>query len=231
MLAAARAAGRTLYVGMTHRFYPELREAKRLVDEGAIGSIALCNDCILEHFGFLQLPRWYLDKKMAGGGAVLTSGIHLVDRLRWFTGDEITHVAGSAASPYFNGSIEDAAQMLLRFRSGISAHVSLALMRAGHPLVCDLQLIGTAGSITVHTWKGYEIHTAKGSSEKVFYTSEPHAEKVLVGMAGEAEEFCRGICEGRSPWPTAEESTKALEVVMAFYRAAETGRMEAVDGF
>jgi len=36
MLRAARDAGRLLYVGMTHRFYPELREAKKLVDDGAI---------------------------------------------------------------------------------------------------------------------------------------------------------------------------------------------------
>jgi hypothetical protein len=33
MLRAATAAGLVLYVGMTHRFYPELREAKKLVDD------------------------------------------------------------------------------------------------------------------------------------------------------------------------------------------------------
>mgnify|MGYP002145142971 CR=1 FL=1 len=38
MLQAARTAARVLYVGMTHRFYPELREAKRLIDDGAIGT-------------------------------------------------------------------------------------------------------------------------------------------------------------------------------------------------
>ena len=32
MLGAARTAGKTLFVGMTHRFYPELREAKKLLE-------------------------------------------------------------------------------------------------------------------------------------------------------------------------------------------------------
>jgi predicted dehydrogenase len=230
MLDAARAAGKILYVGMTHRFYPELREAKQRLDDGEIGRVLFCNDSILEHFGFLQLPGWYLDKRSAGGGSVLTSGIHLIDRLRWFTGDEIVEAGGRAGNPYFGGSIEDAAQMFLRFRSGISAQVSLAFLRDPHPLVCDLQLIGTRGSLTVRTWKGYQIHTGSGSSEKIFYTDEPHAHKVLIGVTGEVEEFCRGIREGREPWPSAAESARALAVAMAFYQAAESGKMEPVHG-
>ena len=223
MLRAAKAAGRVLYVGMTHRFYPELREAKKLVDDGAIGSIVACNDCALEHIGFLNTPPWYMEKKFSGGGPALTSGIHLVDRLRWFTGDEVQMVAGAAANPYFGADVEDAGQMFLRFRGGISAQVTVAFMRETHPLVCDLQVIGTRGSITVHTWRGYDLWNAAGHREKVFYTDQAHRDKVQVGIEGEMREFCSSIAEERDPWPSAEESTRALRVVLAYYRAAETG--------
>jgi len=223
MLRAAKAAGRVLYVGMTHRFYPELREAKKLVDDGAIGSIVACNDCALEHIGFLNTPPWYMEKKFSGGGPALTSGIHLVDRLRWFTGDEVQMVAGAAANPYFGADVEDAGQMFLRFRGGMSAQVTVAFMREPHPLVCDLQVIGTRGSITVHTWRGYDLWNAAGHQEKIFYTDEAHRDKVQVGIEGEMKEFCSSIAEERDPWPSAEESTRALRVVLAYYRAAETG--------
>ena len=223
MLRAAKAAGRVLYVGMTHRFYPELREAKKLVDDGAIGSIVACNDCALEHIGFLNTPPWYMEKKFSGGGPALTSGIHLVDRLRWFTGDEVRMVAGAAANPYFGADVEDAGQMFLRFRGGISAQVTVAFMREPHPLVCDLQVIGTRGSITVHTWRGYDLWNAAGHREKIFYTDEAHRDKVQVGIEGEMKEFCSSIAEERDPWPSAEESTRALRVVLAYYQAAETG--------
>ena len=225
MLRAARAAGRVLYVGMTHRFYPELREAKKLIDDGAIGDIVACTDCALEHLGFLDLPPWYLQRRFAGGGAALTSGIHLFDRLRWFTGDEVRSVAGSAANPYFGSDVEDAAQMFLRFERGISAEITLAFMREAHPLVCDLRVIGSRGSIIVNTWRGYELWNAAGHQEKIIYTDEPHVMKVQVGIAGEIAEFCSSIATGRPPWPSAEESTRALAIVMAFYRAAETGEM------
>jgi predicted dehydrogenase len=223
MLRAAKAAGRTLYVGMTHRFYPELREAKKLIDDGDIGSIVACNDCALENLGFLDLPPWYLERKRAGGGAALTSGIHLIDRLRWFTGDEVSAVAGVAGNPYFGADVEDIGQMFLRFRGGISAQVTVAFMRQPHPLVCDLQVIGTRGSITVHTWRGYEVWSESGRRDRVIYTSEAHRDKVRVGIAGEIGEFCASIAEGRAPWPSAEESTRALQVIMAYYRAAASG--------
>lgn len=223
MLGAAKAAGRTLYVGMTHRFYPELREAKQLIDDGDIGSIVACNDCALESLGFLDVPPWYLERKYAGGGAALTSGIHLVDRLRWFTGEEVNAVAGVAGNPYFGADVEDTGQMFLRFRGGVSAQITVAFMRPTHPLVCDLQVIGTRGSITVHTWRGYEVWNESGRRERVIYTGEAHREKVQVGIAGEIGEFCASIAEGRPPWPSAEESTRALEVIMAYYRAASSG--------
>lgn len=225
MLQAARTAGRVLYVGMTHRFYPELREAKKLIDDGAIGDIVVCTDCALEQLGFLDLPSWYLQRQFAGGGAALTSGIHLVDRLRWFAGDEVKAVSGSAANPYFGSDVEDAAQMFLRFQGGISAEITLAFLREAHPLVCDLRIIGSRGTIVVHTWHGYDLWNASGHQKKIIYADEPHVTKVRVGIAGEIAEFCSSIAAGRAPWPSAEESTRALAVVMAFYRAAKNGEM------
>jgi predicted dehydrogenase len=223
MLRAAKSAGRVLYVGMTHRFYPELREAKELVDGGAIGEIVGCTDCALEHLGFLDLPPWYLQRQYAGGGTALTSGIHLVDRIRWFTGDEVRAVAGSAANPYFASDVEDVAQLFLHFRRGAAASITLAFMREPHPLVCDLRVIGTRGALVVHTWRGYELWNASGHREKVIYTDEPHVAKVQAGIAAEIAEFCSSIASGRAPWPSAEESTRSLAVVMAFYRAAQRG--------
>jgi UDP-N-acetyl-2-amino-2-deoxyglucuronate dehydrogenase len=229
MLEAAHRAAKTLFVGMTHRFYPELQEAKKLLDEGRIGKIVQCRDSILEHFGFLESPPWYLDKGLAGGGTVLTSGIHLVDRLRWFTGEQITHVSGQAGNPYFGLSVEDSAQMQLRFHSGLTGQITFAWMREPHPLVCDLEVVGTKGSLVIHTWKGYELRNGQGTLVKNFYDQEPHPQKVLVGVMGEVEEFLNSIRERRTPSPSAEESTEALQVVMAFYRAAQSGAVEPVE--
>jgi UDP-N-acetylglucosamine 3-dehydrogenase len=225
MTAAARKAGRTLFVGLTHRFYPELREAKHLIDDGAIGEVVACNDNALDNMAMLDLPPWYLDKSLAGGGAGLTDAVHLVDRLRWFTGDEVVAVAGSMGNPFFHASVDDLGQMFLQFRSGISATVTVTFMRWPHPVVCDLQVLGTEGSLTVHTWKGYDLFTPRRTVHKVVYTCEPHSEKVLVGIKGEFEEFYKSISENRTPWPSAEDSIKAMTILDAYYRAAVSKTM------
>ena len=224
MMRAAKRAGKTLFVGMTHRFYPEVLEAKRLFDEGAIGKLVMIRDSILEHFGFLDAPAWYLDRDVAGGGVVLSSGIHMVDRTLWFAGEEPTAVSGAVGNAYFGREVEDSGQMSLRFASGLSAEITFGFLAEPHPLVCDLELIGTKGSIVVRTWQGYELRTAAGVRRHATYDSEPHVEKVLVGLQGEFAEFRDAILQSREPQPSTAESTRALRVIQAFYEAARTGQ-------
>jgi predicted dehydrogenase len=214
---------------MTHRFYPEILEAKRMVEDGSIGEIVMIRDCILEHFGFVNSPGWYLQPALAGGGTVLSSGVHLVDRVLWFLDEMAVSVSGFANNRFLNQQVEDSAQMTLGFQSGRSAQITFGLTPEPHPLVCDLELIGTRGSIVVHTWNGYDVRSGTGTRQHTLYTSETHREKVLVGVSGEVRELCAAIAEGRRPRPSMEESTRPVRVIEAFYRAARTGTIQKVD--
>ncbi len=229
MMTLARQRGKYLFVGMTHRFYPEIKEAKRLVDEGAIGEIVMIRDSILENFGFLNSPAWYLKRESAGGGTVLSSGIHLVDRVLWFANEVPISVAGFTRNAFWGLSIEDSAQMSLGFASGKCAQLTFGMLAEPHPLICDLEVIGTRGSLVVHTWQGYEHRTGNGIVYQETYKAEPHVEKVLVGLRGEIDELCAAISENRDPQPTVEESTRALRVIAAFYRAAEGATIERLE--
>ena len=93
MMAVAQKAGRLLYTGMTHRFYPEIRQAKQRVEDGEIGEVVMIRDSIFESVGFLGAPAWYQSKRFAGGGTVLSSGVHLVDRVLWFANKSATSVS------------------------------------------------------------------------------------------------------------------------------------------
>jgi predicted dehydrogenase len=229
MSKAEKESGKRVLVGMTHRFYPEILEAKRIVEDGGIGEILMIRDCILEHFGFVNSPGWYLQPELAGGGTVLSSGVHLVDRVLWFLGEMPASVSGFANHRFFNRQVEDSAQLTLGFKTGRSAQITFGLLPEPHPLVCDLELIGTRGSIVVHTWSGYEVRSGAGTRQHAVYTSETHREKVLVGVSGEVRELRAAIAEGRPPRPSTEESARPIQVIEAFYRAARTGTIQKVD--
>ncbi|MFM8984967.1 MAG: Gfo/Idh/MocA family protein [Planctomycetia bacterium] len=222
LMAAARARGRVLYTGMTHRFYPEVRAVKERLDQGEFGEVVMLRDCILESLGFLGGPAWYRDPAAAGGGTVLSSGIHLVDRVLWFAGRRPRAVAGCTSNALLGGPLEDAAQMTLDFGPACSAQLTFGWLAEPHPLVCDLEIIGTRGSAVIHTWQGYELRTAAGTSTHAVHGDQPHADKVVEGLRGEIGEFSTALREGRPPWPPVEESSLALEVVEAFYRAARS---------
>ncbi len=228
MTAAEKRSGKHVLVGMTHRFYPEILEAKRTVEDGGIGEILMIRDCILEHFGFVNSPGWYLHPELAGGGTVLSSGVHLVDRVLWFLGEIPVSVSGYTNNRFLNQQVEDSAQMTLGFPSGRSAQITFGLLPEPHPLVCDLELIGTRGSIVIHTWSGYEVRSGTGTQHHAIYSSETHPEKVLVGVCAEVKELCAAIAEGRRPRPSTEECTNPIKVIEAFYRAARTGTTQKV---
>lgn len=223
MCRVAREQERVLLVGMTHRFYPEFRRAKRLVDEGAIGDVLMCTDKIIEPIGFNNLPAWYMDKGVAGGGVVMSDGVHLVDRNCWFTGATVRQVAGVMGNRYLSSSIEDFAQLFFWFHGGATAQLTMAFMNVPHPMVCDLHVIGTKGSMQVHTWQGYTLHGLEGTQSCMIYKDEPHEYRVQVGLKAEIEEFCAAIQDGRDPVPSPEECLKVMETIQAFYTATETG--------
>lgn len=225
MCHVAREQGKVLFVGMTHRFYPEFKRAKRLVDDGAIGDVLMCTDKIIEPIGFNNLPGWYLNKNVAGGGVVMSDGVHLVDRNCWFAGATVRQVSGVMGNRYLCSSIEDFAQLFFWFDSGATAQLTMAFMNVQHPMVCDLDVIGTKGSIQVHTWKGYTLHGPKGTKSCVIYKDEPHEYRVQAGLRAEIEEFYTAIKEGRDPVPSPEECLTVMEIIQAFYTAAETGEI------
>ena len=56
LIQAARQRGTKLFVGMTHRFYPEIREAKSLIEDGLIGSVVACRDSDVCRLDLGKLP-------------------------------------------------------------------------------------------------------------------------------------------------------------------------------
>jgi predicted dehydrogenase len=141
----------------------------------------------------------------------------------WFLGEMPVSVSGFTNNRFLNQQVEDSAQMTLGFSGGRSAQITFGLLPEPHPLICDLELIGTRGSIVVHTWSGYEVQSGAGTQQHAIYTSETHREKVLVGVSGEVRELCAAIAEGRRPRPSTEECTKPIQVIEAFYHAAGAG--------
>src|SRR5581483_3375514 len=90
MIAACRKAGVSLMTGFTHHFYPEMIEARRLVQSGVIGKPLIVLDAMSITYSFV-LP-WYRDKELAGGGVFMCNAVHGFDRAAWALGQKVERV-------------------------------------------------------------------------------------------------------------------------------------------
>ena len=163
MKAAADAAypsGARAMVGFNYRRVPALGLARRLVEQGRIGT--------LRHFRAVYLQDWLSDPgapmtwrmqaERAGSGALGDLGAHIVDLARYLTGDEVTGVSAVSATftperPYADGSgtgtvtVDDAVVFAGRLASGALASFEVTRCAAGRKNGLRVELNGSAGSL------------------------------------------------------------------------------------
>ena len=82
MLEAVTKAGVKHMVAFNYRFVPALRQARDLIESGALGQIyhfraMYLQEWIMPHYGTSKI--WRLDKKVAGSGAIGDLGAHIID--------------------------------------------------------------------------------------------------------------------------------------------------------
>ena len=127
LVDAAQAKGVLVAVGHHRRFDPAVRGAKRLLDPDAEEGIGqLLNASVM---WCLRKPDDYYaleHRRQAGAGPLTTNLSHDIDTLRFLCG-EVEEVMGFASNRLGRGGVnEDSAALLLRFRSGGLASVSIS---------------------------------------------------------------------------------------------------------
>ena len=171
--------GKLLMLALANRLLPEVVEAKRLIESGAIGKVYGVEAHMVADQTRLTRPgygeRWEASKARAGGGHLVWLGIHWLDLASFITGSAITHVAGFAANvgEEAQGDVEDSATAALKFDNG------------------------TLGTITsgYYTDAGYNSHMKIWGS-KGWVHLEPHGPEAEDGTR--VSVFCHSPSEGHS---------------------------------
>ena len=222
MAQAARAGGLVLQVGHNERFDPQYQEIKRLVAEGALGAVFAAR---ADHNQNVRLPEahWLRSATRSGGGALIGSGIHRVDLLRWFLGDvqEVYSV-----QRVLEGRLEGEALALttLRFRNGALATLSTNWAVRRSPWYELMWLYGTEGSL--HNVGGLHLDSERHAACADGFVQWPLP--VRDSFTEEIRHFLDCAGQGRPPLVGGEEGMAALAVCLAAYRSAASGRPEPV---
>jgi myo-inositol 2-dehydrogenase/D-chiro-inositol 1-dehydrogenase len=214
---------RRFMVGFVRRFDPSYRYAKKLIDEGAIGTPFLVRSQTVDLDEYAPFQVKFVP---TSGGIFLDMNVHDIDLARWYLGDEVKSVyaiGGSYVHPEF-AEVHDAdnACALLKFRTGKMAVISVS-RTAFHGHDTHTEITGSKGIIKIGTTPAknrVELLDREGARiecVKDFY------ERFAEGFLAEAGHFVESALEGKDPGMIAHDGTAATEVGFALTRSFKEG--------
>jgi predicted dehydrogenase len=239
MYEAAETAGIVHYLNHNYRRCPAVRLAKRLIDEGQIGTIfhwrgAYLQDWIVDP----DFPlTWHLRKETAGSGPHADLNSHSVDLARFLVGDIkavsammttfITErpLPGAGAATFSAGSgevtemgevtVDDASFMVAEFENGALGSFEASRFAPGRKNYNYFEIYGSKGSIVFNLERMNEL--------QLFLRDDPAYEQgfrtILVTEGGEHDYIANW-------WPPGHMIGYEHEFhhgVVDFMKAIETG--------
>jgi predicted dehydrogenase len=211
-----------VFTAFQFRFNPGLQMISQLLLDGTLGK-PLSFDC---HWGE-YLPDWhpwedyrksYAANKNLGGGVVLTL-CHPFDYLRWLFGDPVGLFAVTGNASPLQLDVEDFADILINFKSGVNGHIHLDYYRK--PVRHDLEITCNEGVIYWdHASSSVQIQRPDKSKEE--FPAPPGFERNQMFL-DEMRHFIGLVERKEQPVCDFKDGKKALELA---WGALHSGRYQ-----
>jgi predicted dehydrogenase len=227
MIDAANRAGRVLMIAENVRFDPALQTIRDLLAEGAIGSVSLLQisrDVWFTDEDLLERP-WFRSQKTAGGGIMMSGGVHDFEKARMLCGEisEISAVRAPQRLIAMEG--DDTSVALVRFESGAMGSIvesfsaKTPATRTGRE-VHRIRIDGERGSITHENGGSINLFSVRNNARE---SSVEETIEVAESdtFASEVEHFLRSALSGQEPITSGRSQRRNLELVLAAYRSME----------
>lgn len=216
MIAACEANGVKLQIGFMRRFDESFREAKRLLDSGAIGDLVQVHSCTR---GPSKPKVWMCDLKKSNG-ILAEVNSHDIDALRWMTGSDVASLYAVAGN-FRNEEVApihpdyyDSVLMNGTMENGVHFCIDgAAYVQYGYD--SKMELIGTKGKICVGRSDKEFVHctTVENGTATPFVNSW----MTLFKEAYLAEDtaFVNAVINNTTPEVTGVDGRMAVAVVEA----------------
>jgi predicted dehydrogenase len=221
MVDACKKANVHLLVGYRLHFEAKTLEIIRMRKDGELGKILFFQG--LSGFRIGDPTQWRLNKKLAGGGAMMDIGIYSVNGARYMVGEEPVWVTAQETKTdpqKFKEGVDETIQFQMGFPSGA---VASCLSTYNMNFLDRFYLNGERGFAELLPATGYG--PIRGRTNKGELT-QPHKTHQTVQM----DEMSDIILAGKQPVVPVDgvEGWKDLKIIDAIYEAARTGKKIAL---
>ncbi len=220
------------------RFDPVSHYLRELVTSGELGTITLAR---IRHGHFYGLQddfrqRWYVDPARSGGGALLDEGVHGADLLAWLFGPPQS-VSAVISSVALGLGVEDLGVATFTFASGLVAELTASFTFAAADV--SIELYGTQGTVLVggvdlasrDITQDNFVRIYRSAQQERRWETVPLTPRFKVGQFHQQNALAFVDCleRGVPPPITVDDGLRALNMIMAAYTAARTGRTQRIE--
>jgi len=243
MMEAVEEAGVKLEVIFQRRTYQITQVAREAVQSGILGQMTL-GDAYLKYYrspAYYQSADWRATWALDGGGALMNQGVHGIDVLAWIMGD-VESVYAKAEAKVRDIEVEDTCVALLTFKNG--AYGVIEGTTSSNPgEQTAFHLHGEKGTIIfddegIQKWAVSEDKSVVAQNDPgkciSLQASSATSDPTAIGRAGhqaQVDDLCLAIAEDRDPMIVAASARKSVELILAIYESAQTGREVKLDEF
>jgi UDP-N-acetyl-2-amino-2-deoxyglucuronate dehydrogenase len=222
-----------LFVVKQNRLNTTIQLLKRAVDKGRFGKIYMAQSNV-----FWQRPQSYYDlAKWRGtwefdGGSFMNQASHYVDTLQWLIGP-VDYVMAATATMARQIETEDSGSAIIKFRNGVIGSMNVTMLTYPKNFEGSITILGEKGTAKIggvavnhiDKWEFEEYDDDDRLVEESNYSPPniyglghlPYYKNVISTLKGETT----ANTDGRS-------GRKSLEVILAIYKSAQTGRKVAL---
>jgi len=250
MVKVSEETGRSLTVGHHMRYDPANKAAKALVTRGKLGDIYYAKASYLRRSGIPGYGSWFTNKNLAGGGAMMDIGCHMLDLVLWLMGHpkpvrvfastyakfgpRAKGLGGWGADHFGPGArfdVDDLSTAFVRFDNGATLHLEASWATQGTEGQ-RYQLYGTKAGLEMNAGLfGHEkpLHFFGEEAEGL---SEEAVELPVQSAGGHqalAAAWIQAIRAGQPPVIRAEEGAIVVQIIEAAYKSAATGHEVDLD--
>jgi predicted dehydrogenase len=208
-------------VGHMWRFDEEVNFIKSLIDDGKFGKIFKTKGYgIHENWG---PGGWFINKEIAGGGALADMGVHAIDTVRYLLGDPKPKEVFAKIDTYFgNYDVDDTGIIIITWDNDTTSIIESGWW---HPHMdgpeASTQIFGVNGYATI-------LPTSiKLKSEEIFSIPQvnktEHCDQSIYSKQMEHFVYC--IKNRKQPNPGIKEGQIVIEIVDAAYKSSQNNEI------
>jgi len=214
-------------VGFYLRFLDDFIKMKSILENGSLGDVELISwesiggGPFSHRFPPSPVPEWWFDPIKVGGGALLDTGSHMIDLLRWLLDDDFT-LQYVNFEYKFNLPMEDTAVVILKNKNKNTTSILTSGWFA-HKSTINMDIYGTSDSISLKdiksnrsikriAWQMSKNILRKCISKKI----EPYSICEIstgVGYYRELKHFISCIMEDKRPLVNGEDGLECAKII------------------